>query len=517
MSWNIKNLIKISLFLFIVSVNFSIIIQYKPNYSEMSILSSQVMKLQADNPAIKNIKAMQYTTRAFVLDVSENEQEELIEKLKNNPNIEHVERTYPMKILTSPNDTYYNNYSYYRDTFTSYGAQVAWDTTTGSEQILVAVLDTGVNSSHPDLVGRVLVASGKNYIDTSQPPEDDHSHGTHVAGIIGANSNNGIGITGLDWNAKLLPIKVLDSSGSGNSDDLIDGINYARTMGAKVINLSLGFDVYLNSYLFNKAISDAYDAGIVIVAAAGNSSHDMRYNDSSSWRSPVCNDGANNMIIGVSALNNDKSVASFSNYSQEFVDISAFGVGIWSTVLGSSYEQKNGTSMSAPAVSGIVSLLLGLSPGLTPAQVMDYLVTTAEDIDGLAGNFAYAGKLGAGLIRADNIIDLYSNSQQSSANVKNIIRFYNYPNPIDSSLSASTTFFAEFSKPITNATITVYSLTGRIVKQATIVQISSTHLYETWDGSSFGGTKLPVGPYIALLETNIDGNKVSKYHKVLIK
>ncbi len=508
MQWNIKHLISVFLFinLLICSFPYEIIVKYK---TVTTNIQSRDIQFKASHASIKDIISMGYAPKTLkIIKVNDEDKEALLETLKNDPNIEYAHPNYQAKALIVPNDT---SYSTQQPLFISYGAEDAWDITTGSSQVIVAILDTGIDTNHPDLVGRILTQDWKNYI-SSSIPEDDNGHGTHVAGIIGANGNNGTGVTGLDWNCKLLPIKVLDSSGSGSLSSIVDGMYYAVQKGAKVINLSLGFNGYLEDAL-QEAIDYVYSQGIIIVVAAGNDD----INITTTKLSPVCNDGNANKIFGVASLTSAKVKSWFSNFSDKYVDISAFGSNIYSTSTMDSYDTKNGTSMAAPAVSGIIALLLSLAPNLTPAQVMDYLKDSAENVDAL--NSSYVGELGAGLAKVKNLLDLYQGTQSSTQSVEQIYQFYNYPNPIDASSydSASTIFYAEFSKPVSRVNISVYSITGRKAFEININQVASTQLYYSWDLITNSSIRLPSGPYIAIIKANFSGKDINKHHKVLIK
>lgn len=516
MRWNTKHLLSYFLFfnLTLCSFSYEIIIKYKSSTTDIKLRD---VHLKENYSSVNSIRSMHYAPDSIkILDVNEEDKSTLMEMFRNDPNIEYVQENYRSKALIVPDDT---NYSSNQSLFISYGAESAWIVTTGSSEVIVAILDTGIDTNHPEFFGRVLTQDWKNFIYPYGIPEDDHSHGTHVAGIIGANGNNSLGVTGMDWNCKLLPIKILDSSGSGSLSDLVDAIYYSVQKKAKVINLSIGFSGYIEGVL-QDAIDEAYRQGVIIVVAAGNDD----INISNTRLSPVCNDGNANKVIGVAALTVGDVRSSFSNYSSQYIDVSAYGgelpsniYGVLSTVPTNDYGKKSGTSMAAPAVSGIIALLLSLSPNLSPAQILDYLRLTAKPID--ASNSSFVGQLGAGLIQIDDLLQIYQSTQSSTKNNEEIIQFYNYPNPVDSSVGAenSTTFYAEFTKPVSNASIGIYSLTGRKVHEISIIQTASTQLYNPWDLKTNSLVVLPPGIYIAVIKVNISGKEIIKYQKVLIK
>ncbi|MDD1729097.1 MAG: S8 family serine peptidase, partial [Methanospirillum sp.] len=245
-------------------------------------------------------------------------------------------------------------------------AQNAWGTTTGSSSVIIAVVDTGVDYSHPDLAANIWTNSGEipnngidddrngyvddvrgwNFYSKTNNPMDDHGHGTHCAGSIAAVGNNNIGITGVCWNAKIMPLKFLGASGNGKVSDAISAILYANRMGASVISNSWGGSQY------TQALKDAIDASpAVVVCASGNS----RQNSDSLPQYPAAY--TSNNIISVAATDSKDNLATFSNYGPSSVDLAAPGVLIRSTYLNRGYQYLSGTSMATPYVSGVAGLL----------------------------------------------------------------------------------------------------------------------------------------------------------------
>ncbi|GEA29687.1 hypothetical protein CBE01nite_29180 [Clostridium beijerinckii] len=246
-------------------------------------------------------------------------------------------------------------------------ADKAWPLIKQKREINVAVLDTGVDYTHPDLKNRVLKSKGYNFVDNNSDTMDDNGHGTHVSGIIAANANDNIGIAGIDGtlDVKIIPIKVLDSNGEGDINDIVKGIKYAADNGADIINLSFGANE--KSKLIAEAISYAKSKGVFVVAAAGND------NEDSDNISPA-GDGA----FTVAAMSYNYKKASFSDYGN-CIKVSAPGVEILSTVPGG-YEAWDGTSMAAPVATGIAAMVKAEDPNLSPSQIEDVLDSTAKDI-----------------------------------------------------------------------------------------------------------------------------------------
>jgi hypothetical protein len=251
----------------------------------------------------------------------------------------------------------------------------------GNHRVTVAVIDTGMDTKHPELKGRVLPAY--NAINPAGAPMKD-VHGTHVAGIIGANANNGVGAHGVNPNVTILPIDVFGGEMGASDYTIAQGILYAIEKGAKVINMSLGG--YFSSPILEEAVKQAIDAGITVVAAAGNEATDM-------YAIPASYEG----VISVGATDSKNKLADFSNYGPS-VDLVAPGVDVYSPIYdyakGSSFAELSGTSMAAPVVAGVASLLLSKYPNLKPYQVEWILERTATDL----GEKGYDLTYGNGLV-----------------------------------------------------------------------------------------------------------------------
>ena len=298
------------------------------------------------------------------------------------------------------------------------GVTDVWEDATGSDEVIVAVLDTGIDLDHVDLVENIWVNEGEiagdgidndqngyiddvngwDFIDQDATPSPDRSihfdkdaipHGTMVAGIIAAVGDNAEGISGISWSSKIMPIRVMDNFGAGNTFAAYEGVEYAIANGADVINMSFSsfeFDVQ-----FRNAIEKAHEAGIVVVAAAGNLA-DGGLNMNTQPMYPVCYGAGQgeDWVIGVAATDTVDQKASFSNYGSHCTDVSAPGVDFYSTyyfdetwssfAFAEYYGYWQGTSMSAPVVSGAVALLLGQYPTLTPSQVQLILQLSVDPV-----------------------------------------------------------------------------------------------------------------------------------------
>jgi thermitase len=243
------------------------------------------------------------------------------------------------------------------------GADWAWNTTVGDPSVLVAVVDTGIYYTHPDLTAN-YVALGYDWVNNDNDPIDDHGHGTHCAGIIAATLNNGVGITGLAQ-VRIMAEKVLDSGGGGYWDWVADGIINATDCGAKIISMSLGG--YGDSELLHDAVKYAYEAGVLVIAAAGNDNTNTKLY-------PAGYDE----VIAVAATDQYDNKASFSNWG-DWIELAAPGVDIYSTVPWG-YESWSGTSMATPHVSGVAALVWSQYPNKTRDWVRLWLRYTADDL-----------------------------------------------------------------------------------------------------------------------------------------
>ena len=290
-------------------------------------------------------------------------------------------------------------------------APEAWDVTVGSSSVVVAVLDSGVDYTHPDLATNIWVNGGEipgdgidnddnGFVDDVRgwdfayddaDPMDVDGHGTHVAGTIAAVGNNGVGMVGVSWNSSILPVKVLGDDGTGSLSDVIDAINYITALRQAGVNV-VAINASLGSYGFSQVEADAVAAagqtGIIFVAAAGN---DANNNDGPFSLYPASH--ADDLIISVAATDRSNRLASFSNYGVTSVDISAPGVAIYSTLPGGTYGFQQGTSMAAPHVAGAVAILASAFPNARASEIRDAILDSAVPSASLANRVATGGLL----------------------------------------------------------------------------------------------------------------------------
>ncbi len=364
--------------------------------------------------------------------------------------VEYAEPNYLYQASIIPSDTYYSNQWYLK----KIKAPEAWDIVRESEEIVIAILDSGVQIDHPDLSdniwrnqgeipgnnidddnnGYIDDVNGWNFVNGVSDPSpafeqgftaDGILHGTIVAGVAAASGNNGIGISGVTWKAKIMALKVLDNQGSGDTINVVQAIDYAIKNNADIINFS--FVGYGNSQSLENAIRRAYQSGIILVAAAGNDQGEGEgVNTEETLIYPACHDGLahENMVIGVSATDALDQKANFSGFGHNCVDIAAPGVSIFSTTVnapGESFENKqftnyydgywSGTSMAAPMVSGAIALIEAVNPSLGYREVKDILLSTTDNIFRL--NPEYLNKLGSGRL---NVYEAVKKAKSELAN-----------------------------------------------------------------------------------------------------
>jgi thermitase len=320
---------------------------------------------------------------AVLVDVAEGEMESAIDYLRNQTNIKAAEPNYIVTAQeTIPNDPAWDLQYGLRNIRAPQG----WSYSTGTGWVTIAIIDSGVDRFHPDLVTKTL--AGYDFVNNDNDPQDDYGHGTHVAGIAAAASNNGIGIAGASWGAQIMPIKVLNASGNGTYANVANGIIWAVDNGAQVINLSLGGPAY--SAILESAVDYAFQRGVVLVAASGNAGG-----------SSVYYPARYTQVIAVGATDSSNQRGAFSNFG-DGMEVVAPGVAIYSTELGGGYSYRNGTSMAAPFVSGLAAILIGQPGNYNAGLVREQIRSSALDL-GSPGWDAYYGH---GLIQMDAALAL---------------------------------------------------------------------------------------------------------------
>lgn len=354
-----------------------------------------------------------------------------IAKFKKSGQVEYAEPDYVVHALQMPNDPLFGNqwglYNYGQTINNIVGlpdadidADLAWNTTTDANDVIVAVIDTGVRYTHEDLAANIWTNTGEtadnsidddnngyvddvhgicaidNYLDQNGDPwpagnpNDDHGHGTHCAGVIGAVGNNNIGIAGVCWNVKIMPLKFLSSAGSGLESDAIECINYAVSKGADILSNSWGGSDYVLP--LKDAINAAGSQGVIFVAAAGNGG----YTNNDLYPAYPANFDCDN-LVAVAATNNNDILAGFSHYGLYSVDLAAPGVDVFSTYAASdsAYTLMSGTSMACPHVAGALALMKPLYPYEPYQKLIARVMGSTDSLATLAGMCKSGGRLNA--------------------------------------------------------------------------------------------------------------------------
>lgn len=362
-------------------------------------------------------------SRYYVVKKEKNTDEtSFLKNLNRNPAIQKIERNIIFKVSQAPNDQLFTKMwalenTGQKDQNMQSGiagidirAKAAWKITQGSRDVRVAVVDTGINLQHPDLQSNIFTnlaeingltgvdddqngyiddVQGWNFIANNNSPLDDMGHGTHVAGIIGASGNNGIGITGVNWQVSLIPIKSMNQNGSGTLSQAIESIRYAMKMNAHIINASWGSTE--RSEILESLLKEVADQGILFVASAGNNHLD-------SDARPVYPASYNNpYVLPVAAIDSKGNLASFSNWGWKTIPVAAPGVSILSTKA-NSYATNSGTSMASPHVAGIAALLQSQNLQMSALDIKEQIIRTSVPLVSLKN------KIRAGLVNAERAL-----------------------------------------------------------------------------------------------------------------
>jgi len=394
--------------------------------------------------------------------------------------VESVEPDSRVRVLFDTNDPVYMQQYSLNGEFGSRVSQ-AWNTTTGSKKAVVALIDTGVDLTHPDLAANIWTNSkekrgnnrdddgsgcvddmnGCDLVNKDGTPQDDNGHGTHVAGIVAAIGNNGLGVAGVAWGSRILSVKALDAQGSGFTSTIAKAIDYITTLKEKgapivAINLSLGGGSYSNAIY--RAVERARNHDILIIAAAGNetSNNDVipLYPANLKLES----------VMSVAASDAVGNLASYSNYGVGTVHIAAPGSQIWSTglqSLGYQYRTSSGTSMASPLVAGVISLISAANPGLTMLQARSVLLSTGRSLESLSGSVITGAMVDANA------------AVVAAVNTQPLVRIEGY--------------VRNRSRAIAGATLTLKSTTPGISVSRTMT---------TGSDGSYSFSELPVGNYV---------------------
>ena len=303
----------------------------------------------------------------YIVDLPEYTEEGVIARLAHHPHLKFAELDYLVPAESTPNDPYYLNAWH----LPKIGAPTAWDNTLGAG-VTIASLDSGIDSTHPDLAAKLV--PGWNFYDNNSNTSDVYGHGTIVAGAVAAASNNSIGVTGVAGQAKIMPIRVTDTSGSGYTSMIANGLIYAADRGVRVASVSFA-NMPSRSAVINASQYMKDKNGLVFVSA-GNSGIDEKYTPTTA-------------MIPISATSSSDTIASWSSYGN-YVALAAPGVGIWTTARGGNYGAYSGTSLSSPVAAGVAALMMAANSNLKSTDIENLLFSTAIDL-GTSGRDPYYG------------------------------------------------------------------------------------------------------------------------------
>ena len=351
-------------------------------------------------------------------------------ELRKDPSVRIAEPDYPIHAEAIPNDLLFSQQWHLENRGQAGGtagadvrATTAWNSTTGDISVIVGVIDTGVDYNHEDLRANILrgpggIVVGFDFVNGDPDPMDDHvqGHGTHVAGIIGARGNNLLGVTGLCQSVRIMPIKILDSGGNGFTSDIIQAVDFAVANGAKVLNNSYGGSEY--SVLVEEAIQRAANAGVLFVAAAGNS----HANNDLNPVYPANHNATCANVISVGATTDRDGYAVVSNFGSKTVDIAAPGEAILSTLPGDTFGILTGTSMAAPLVSGAAALVHSRFPGIPLPQLKLRLLGTSNRLPALEGKVVNGRLDAAAAVEVDTIAPSTPGAFRASHRGETVVR-----------------------------------------------------------------------------------------------
>jgi subtilisin family serine protease len=433
---------------------------------------------------------------------------EAIATLRADPAVEYAEPNYLVYADLLPSDPRFAEQYALHNTGQGGGyagddikAVEVWDLTTGAATTKVGVIDTGIDYTHPDLAANVWTNPGEkpgngkdddgngyvddvhgyDFVNGDGDPMDDGFHGTHVAGTIGAVGNNGLGVTGVNWQCQMVAIKFMDALGIGTEANAISSIQYAVALGLRVTNNSWGNMPY--STAMQDAIAAAGAAGQLLVFAAGNNrrDNDLVPEYPSSYDSPY--------IVSVAATDSRDLLATFSNYGLTSVDLGAPGWSILSTMPGATYATKDGTSMAAPHVSGVAALAFGRFPNASNLWIKQLILDAVDPVASLAGRTVTGGRLNAfrAITNGDAVVGVAPRMDAE---------WRVAPNPTRGGVTI------ELALPVAGpVALAVFDLAGRRVREEPAVALGAGAHVLRWDGSDDRARGVPAGVYLVRVET----------------
>ena len=404
-----------------------------------------------------------------IVRVPERAREAVMAALSRNRAIEFAEKDYTAQAIGTANDPLFGNQWH----LNKIQAPSAWDTTTGTISSVIAVIDSGVNFAHPDLQGKLL--KGYDFVNSDGDPTDDNGHGTAVSGTAAAAGNNFTGVSSIAWGCPVLPLKVLDATGSGSYSNIARAINYAADQGARVINLSLGASS--SSSTLQSAVDYAWSKGAVLIAAAGNSGNNT----------PMYPAACRNMVA-VSATNPSDIITAWSSFGS-YVDLSAPGESIYTTT-GNDYSSVSGTSFSSPITAGTAALMISAQPRLSNLQTVDLLLKNTDDL-GAAG---YDEFYGSGRVNASRAVSAAASALSSDISPSTVT----ISSPANGATVSGTVSISASATDNIGVTKMEILVDGTLRAQSTSATI-------TWSWDTF---TMPIGPHTILVRAYDASNNI---------
>ncbi len=463
--------------------------------------------------------------RSFVIKLNPGaDVEKIMQQLANQPEVESVQKNIVYQTFATPNDPLFASNQTNAYNFMKFPQ--GWDISTGNGTVIVAVIDTGFKVDHPELVGQfwtnpseiadaldndnngfVNDFNGWNFYDNTNVllnntcADDVGSHGTRVSSIIGAITNNGSGMAGVNWKAKIMGLRVFSSSCASNTVQITQAIDYAMAMGADVINMSLGGTG--NDPSFESKCLQAYNAGIVLVSSMGNVGGSITSKDT------LVYPAAYPTVIGVGSVSQTLQPSSFSvrgiaPYTTELVAVGeSMCVAKNDNTTVCTAQSGTGTSFSSPIVAGLASLLLSKEPSLTPLQLRTRLQNTATDVYTTGKD----NDTGYGLINAYNALTNTSSTVNIQATHLDNLRHYPNPTP-----GPAITFVFNLDQPSTEVKLRLFDLRGKLLLERSLgagTAGKNTYVFDLM----INGQKLAIGTYVYQIEATIGGNKIRQIER----
>lgn len=498
--------------------------------------TSEISSLKQGLFAQQNIQSSRENQQLGIMKIKLDEkgsEETVAARLRQSHLIEWVEPNYKRMIFaplsTGPNDTIYQNgVSLSAGEYHNGGHVSQWwmeaisadrafaeNIVSEGQQVIVAIIDSGIRLTHEDLSSKLV--AGYNFINNTTNATDDNGHGTHVAGLVAAVTNNSVGLAGTGYlnSIKLMPVKVMNHNGEGTDFMIATGVQWAADNGAKVINMSLGGPT--KSSTITEAVNYAYQKGCVVVASAGN--YGKQSYPGGYGVNPVMYPASSEHVISVAACTKSNTRSSYSEYNQ-YVDIAAPGGELVGSVTSTppeeliistyhesdnDYEALSGTSMASPIVAGVAAMLLVQDSTRSPDQVESLLTSTADKIDSLQNDSdGYNVYLGWGQVNLYRALMQQSTIKTKSSGKKS----YNYPNPFNPDQVQTHIIIPKDGE---QGKLRIFDATGFLV---TTLERSGADIWQggifSWDGKNGNGNTVANGvyPYVLEIDGTVYSNKI---------